>query len=165
MSNITNLKCVVCDRPIEIGEPLLANKTGELAHQKCVLDRSKTIPDIVIPSVQVVSMTLDYQPPPKPVVVSTPEPCVMPPRPTVCSECGKPCIGMCPHCRKFVCQAYGYNNQFCGVKHEAKCPPAKEDRGPVKKTEPKPEMITLVVQNVKASKNGHSTPKKNGRRR
>lgn len=166
MSNITNLKCVVCGKPIEVGEPLLANKSGELAHQQCVQERSP-LPEILIPSVQITPVKLEYQPPPKLTVGSittAPEPCIMPSPPKVCSECGKPCIAMCPHCRALVHSSYGYNNEACSLRHEAKCAPAREDRS-VTKTAKTVDRTVFVIDGIKPGRNGHTTPKKKGRSR
>lgn len=162
MSNITNLKCVVCGQPIEVGEPLLANKTGELAHQKCVEERHpspKAVANILIGAV--------LESTPERLVM--PEPCVMPSPPKVCSECGEPCIGACPICRSYVCQAYGYNNKFCGARHETKCPEAAKLRTPTKKPVPI-ELVTAEFNPkvdffVGPNGNGHKPTKKNGKRR
>jgi len=50
-----------------------------------------------------------------PVVVTPVSPVVAPlasPPQSKCSMCGKPCAGMCPACRVYVCDRYD-----CGVKH------------------------------------------------
>ncbi len=82
----------------------------------------------------------------------SPEPHLMPPPPKICSECQKSCIAMCPHCKLFVHQDYGYSGENCSGRHEGKCEGARLSREVAKK-----EVITVIV--VKDHhKNGKRSP-------
>lgn len=124
------LTCVLCEKPIEIGEPLLANQSGELAHQSCVESRSEI--RVQLPSATASSSKVSMENLPAGAVILPPEPFLSPPTPKVCVVCARPCIGACP-CGALVCQAYGYERS-CGLIHEATCSLAKESRAPSPKS-------------------------------
>ena len=50
---------------------------------------------------------------------------------SVCAECGKPAISMCPYCCAVVHQAYGLSGT-CGLLHEQHCVWAQKSREPLK---------------------------------
>jgi hypothetical protein len=77
-----------------------------------------------------------------------------PPPPKLCSECLKPCIAMCPGCRAFVHQDYGYSGENCSGRHEDKCEPARLSR-----ERPKKEEIVIVPMKSH-QKNGKRAPEK-----
>ncbi len=76
---------------------------------------------------------------------------------TYCSVCGTPCKAMCPHCRKYVCNAYGMFNKNCGGIHEQGCPPAAAARNVVQKKE---DDSPAVVKPSAASRTRKGRPRK-----
>jgi len=140
--------CIFCNKQILPGEPMLTDGTDSVGHETCI---RKEIANPKRPTVHLPSVTV-FPPPPAPPPpqvpadrpyrnLSHPDACV-PPRPTsLCDECGKPAIGMCPHCGKYVHQDYGYNGPNCSGRHETKCPGAAESRNP-KRPYTKPTVVT-----------------------
>jgi hypothetical protein len=126
--------CVLCERAVSVGEPMLPNESGEVAHQSCVESRSEirmappgngTV-TVSLPSVTVPFPKVD----PTPTSCSAPYPSTSaPPPPKACVVCRKPCIGACPACGALVCQTYGYERS-CGVTHEGDCSGARASREP-----------------------------------
>jgi hypothetical protein len=167
--------CAICSLDIQVGELMLSDEGMNLAHKVCIdrLIKDPTHPSISIPSI--------YLSPPPPAPPSPPidvnvkvsgsgfgnstasiEPCLMPHKASVCSECGDRCIGMCPACLKYVCQSYGWNGKSCSLLHEAKCAGARESRSLGEKPP-----ILRVVEIIEKSRNGkHKAmkPKKRVRR-
>ncbi len=167
--------CKICSREIQVGEAMVPNMKMEVAHDSCV-QRECQIPKAIVPPItistdQMVTLKIErieiigdgFNK----TVTITPqiEPCLMPTKSlAVCGECQKSAISMCPACRAYVHQDYGYNGQTCSLKHEAKCAGAAESRNP----HPKYPIISMKpifdAEPIK-NRNGKSKPKKNGSRR
>jgi hypothetical protein len=105
-------RCKICELDILPGAPMVSNERDEVAHETCF----RPIANLVAHTVS------------KPPVPAAPEPCTPSSSASVCSECGDPCIAMCPSCRKYVCPTYGYNGKTCSPAHEGKCSGARESR-------------------------------------
>lgn len=134
--------CAICSLDIQVGEPMLSDDRMNLAHKACVdrLVQDPAHPSISIPSVYLVPPP-PPAPPPSPSVA--PDSCVPSSRVRFCSECGKPCISMCPApCLMYVHQSYGYDGgPACSSLHEGRCEVARRSREP----EPKPPPGSVAV--------------------
>jgi len=166
------LICVLCEKAVEIGEPMLANQSGELAHQSCVESRSEIhvqLPSVTISTPTVEAPKVDFSTRPSGGSSTAPEPCLLPPAPKVCVVCGDPCIGACPVCRKLVCYDFGFNGFNCAGRHESACPGAACQRE--KDLTVKPMAIKIVTGpiydtiDIKTGRNGHAARKARRERR
>ena len=138
--------CTICSMEIRIGEPMLADASMALAHERCVqrelkIQRSSDSPsppqkvDIVV---EKIGGSLGNP-------TGSAEPCLMPSRSSnLCVECREESIAMCPYCRVYVHHGYGYGKS-CALLHESVCREARQSREP----DPKPP-----VQALPAPKNG-----------
>ena len=125
--------CFFCKAEIRPGEPIQADTAMQLAHKSCAEFELQKIESLAKPVV----------PPPPPAPPSPPPVLVVqtdaPPSQLHlvreihgCAECHKPAISMCPACRTYVHQGYGYDGQNCSGRHEGKCEGARESRNRVK---------------------------------
>lgn len=88
--------------------------------------------------------------------------------PSLCIECGKPSIAICPYCSAYVHHGYGAYNGTCSLLHEQKCEGARKSREP----EPKQMMMGELFADLTPKNNGRCNhdkhvglkPKKKGRR-
>lgn len=145
------LTCAFCKMEIQPGELVQPDVEMNLAHKTCADTELKKI-DV---KVAVVSGPGFGNP------TASLEPCLMPSSPKVCCECSQPAISMCPYCKKYVHQDYGYNGANCSGRHEANCPGAADSRVKTKETQKTFEAPKYAkAQAFKG--NGH---KKNGSQR
>jgi hypothetical protein len=178
-------KCALCELEIQVGEPMLSDEKMNLAHESCVKRKQANPGSSVVvagPVLQAVTVTLPHPsdvplgtkvsvkaeslPPGAVVVVSAGEPCLMPRAPSVCAECQKPAISMCPSCKAYVHQDYGYNGSNCSGRHEGRCSGAADSRKPVKKSAALTQIQTLsTIESTSKSSNGKYAKPNPGRRR
>ena len=138
------LICEFCQIPVRPGERVVTDGVSSVAHEHCVKKEADPtaihLPSVTVspplpapPSLHKPDDTL-YRamnagiPIPKTNVV---EPCLLPRAPSLCVECQKPAISMCPGCHAYVCQDYGYNGKNCSGRHEMKCEGARRSRDPI----------------------------------
>lgn len=167
--------CAICSLEIQIGEPMLSDEKMNLAHERCIPK------EIHLPSVTIGGSSVKL-PPPLPPEPPTPretkvlaghtinvpteaDMCVPSRRPSLCVECGKPAIGMCPACHGYVHQDYGYNGLNCSGRHEGKCEGARKFRN----LDPKPiPLITAdtsdYIIDVKVGRNRKNVSPKKARK-
>ncbi len=137
--------CAICSMDIQITEPMLSDDKMNLAHKSCVdrmIAKSKHgVRDIFIGPVASPSPPPPAPPPPLP---AAPDSCVPTSSLRFCSECGKPCISMCPApCLMYVHQNFGYDGgTACSTLHEGKCGTARRSR----ELEPKLPINSVYVQ-------------------
>ncbi len=121
-------KCALCELDIQVGEPMLADEKMNLAHEVCV-KKGKSIdpPSAIVVQAKVGGPGFGN----KTAII---EPCLLPSAPKVCAECQKTAISMCPHCKVYVHQNYGYDGGIaCSTIHEGKCHGARTSRELTKK--------------------------------
>jgi hypothetical protein len=53
-----------------------------------------------------------------------------------CSVCGKLCLPMCPYCKAYVHEGFGFRNENCSGRHEEVCNGARDSRKLDVKVEP-----------------------------
>jgi len=132
--------CAICSMEIQVGESMLSDDKMNLAHERCVR-RETQLPRVAhLPSV-----TVSPPPPaPPPPLPAAPDSCVPTSSLRFCSECGKPCISMCPApCLMYVHQNFGYDGgTACSTLHEGKCETARRSR----ELDPKLPINSVYVQ-------------------
>lgn len=154
--------CTICSLDIQVGEPMLSDERMNLAHKACV---DRMVKDSVHPSIRIPSVHLS-PPPPRapPPLAAAPDSCVPTSSVRFCSECGKPCISMCPApCLQYVHQDFGYNGPNCSGRHEDRCEVARKSRElgkkpPALKPDPLP-VYDCVIEPITVRKNGKYSPK------
>jgi len=168
--------CAICSLDIAVGEPLLSDEKMNLAHKSCI---DRMLKEPAHPSVTISSTHLEPLPPPAPplslpgksvelarsvsfkVSHGIPVPldearrmygdsCVPSKPPSLCVECQKPAISMCPACHGYVHQDFGYNGPNCSGRHEAHCEGARQ----FLEKDKKPaaiglEMVELPIESVR----------------
>jgi hypothetical protein len=155
--------CVVCTLEILVGDQMLHDGKGAVAHDSCIVRETQIpkvahLPSVHIPSVTVLPQTvtvsgaskLSVQ---KPVV--EPDACVPTNNVQLCVECGKSCISMCPYCKTGgkltpVCHGYGWSSINCSNIHETRCKGARDARSAKRDPEPKP--VAPVTRKPKPKK-------------
>lgn len=145
--------CAICAIEIQVGEPMLSDEKMNLAHESCVKKATKVqIPTVIVVKTKVSGPGIGH---PGAIV----EPCLLPKAPSVCVECRKPAIAMCPGCHQYVHQDFGYNGSNCSGRHEGGCEGARQSR--VRSAIP--VVREVIVDTSLKSRNGKHSKKKGDR--
>ncbi len=145
--------CTICSMEIQVGEPMLADASMSLAHERCVQRelQAKAPPPPAPPSPQAVTVAQKVSGPGFGNPTASVEPCFMPSAPKLCVQCGEVSISICPYCNAYVHHGYGSWGPTCSLSHEQKCSGAKESR----ELKPKPSVVKGVfVELIPIKKNG-----------